>query len=136
MLDHARCGEVSDRIHETADDPRRVDRRRDHALRIDGFQVETFEVATVSLKVPPRNAVQSTHDGRVWRQCGGQLTRNRWEAVGLERHDHYVATTDRAQIIRRMGVDGEVLATCDHAKSLPLDSAQMWATRQEQDLLA
>src|ERR1700737_4608469 len=136
MLDYARRSEVGRRVDDTADDPRRIDGARDHAPRIDSFQVETFEVATVSLEIPPGNTVQSTYDGRVWRQGAGQLARNRRETVRLERHDHHVAAADRAAVIRCVRTDREFLAGCDHAKPLRLDGAQVWATRQKHDILA
>ena len=59
-----RCG----RIDDAADDPAGLDRGRRDATRVDGLEMEPFQLATMPLEIPPGNAVLRTDHGGGWAQ--------------------------------------------------------------------
>ena len=49
-------------------DPAGLDRGRRDATRVDGLEMEPFQLATMPLEIPPGNAVLRTDHGGGWAQ--------------------------------------------------------------------
>src|SRR5579883_3462084 len=96
----------------------------------------SIERATVSMEIPPRNAVHQEHDRRICPQQRGNLSSHRRQSRRLHRDDDRVLFPELSRIIAgpELHVDGRVgrfdsqtaradrrqmLAACDHGNVGP-----------------
>ena len=90
--------QLARRVDDAADDPRRVDRAHDRAVRIDGGDAAALERPAVALEVPPRDAVLHRHDHGLVVEEVMQVLRHRRDLVRLHAEDHDVVGPASARL--------------------------------------
>ena len=89
-VDDPRRGENGCGVHHAANDPCRIDEPADRAIRIRGTHARSVVFTTVSLEVPPGNAILHRHDGGVGVTKVMKFGRYLTNLMRLDRQQHHI----------------------------------------------
>src|SRR5262249_47177883 len=131
VKDNSRLDNLCRWINDTAYHARWIDVLTDRTSRIDALKASSVPFAAMPIEVPPRKSILRGNDRSVWTKDGLQASRNRGDAVRLERYDEEVDFADSFRIVRGLRVDLKVPNLAAYAHAVLLHCAQMRAACDE-----
>ena len=130
--------QLARRVDDAADDPGRVDRVHDRAVRIDGCNAAALERPAVALEVAPRDAVLHRYDHRLVVEQVMQVVHDRRDLMRFHAEDHDVVGPGFSQARGRLDARCDVIGAVGHGEphAPGPDRFEVRTARDERDVLA
>src|SRR5688572_3815268 len=120
VMNDSRLGDIGGEVRQRADDPPRLDGRRDDPSWIDAFETQAVELATVVLEVPPRDAILCADDERFWALERTKVRRQAHQAVSFHHKKNDIRGGDLRESGAELWLDLDVTIGADHSKAAHL----------------